>query len=805
MAFAVLASLLVVTAMPVTASHGQLAVGSSHSDNTELGSGTLTNTTVQGTGESASVSLLHWPDTDGFEDGDLAEYSAPLGSKSNFTVQKTTVDNGTYALNGGESDEDTIISTSLPNLPRRGDVISYRTYFGAEDNSYFHFAAQSETNRDSYRLDIRDAADELRLYKFENGSATLINSTNITDPPNNEWLKVHIDFGDTNTSEIVATTYDSTGTELATITAQDTTYDSGGIGFSQDSSSIYFDSVKVNNASSTGQYISQNHSVSSPIKGWTDLSLTNASATVEWQAWNSSSTQWQVVNSSEFSSTGNYTLDISGTSFETWRVNVTFNKTDSNPSAKLHDEGILVETHEPVVDDSSLTPNSTSSTQNRPVTLSANISDNDFETSYGDNATVYWFVDGEKRGTTTASANGTTSFTLDNVTAGEHDWHVEVADEYDHRTVSATAQFAAPSKLYIYHETQPEKLVKGDNLSLTVRFYPLEAGSSTDVVTRNVTDGVANLSGLPADQRFVVTVKAQDTSNYTYRRIVVDSLFDSNRIYLLNESEPHSQVVFELEDPTGQFPPEQTILYVEKPIEVNNSTTYQTIAGDTFGSTASFPAVLQRDERYRLRVETADGSSQRILGAYTVYGATVEPLQIQRIEPNSNVDAGSTVYGSLGTYNGTPSVAVRFRDLANNSTEVTYQVRQGDTVIVENTTSSADSFAHIHQVTNASGEYTVEYWIEHPDGVTTHDSFTVGEVPEVASRFNINPQVLSITSWIMILATMGLLAIVDAKLAPMGGTGMASGLVILGTVAIPSSILGVAGAISVLTLFGGDQ
>lgn len=470
---------------------------------------------------------------------------------------------------------------------------------------------------------------------------------------------------------------------------------------------------------------------------------------------------------------------------------------DEMPNSK-HAVVLQTNTGGPSIDTASASPSNNQTLSQPSFTASVNVSDPSLP---DDNLTAEFSLDGEVVGTTEIGENGTVSQDMTVEEGGGHTWSVTVTDAYG-ESVSESFNFRSPSQLRIYRETKPETLVDDENLTLTVRFYSLSDGAADDVVTRTVDDGIVDLAGLPVDQRFIVTASANNSSKYVFRRTVVDSLYETSRLYLLQEDEPHSRVVFELDDPTGQFPPEETVFYVEKPIERNGTTRYEAIAGDTFGSTGRFPAILQEDERYRLRVETADGDNERILGAYTVSGSGIEPVQIQQIEPRADADSGNIVYGELGSFNGTPSVTVRFRDLEGDTSEVTYRVVQDGSVVVPNTTSDSDTFAHVYQVASSDASYTIEYWVT-SDGATSKGTFTVGDVSGVANRLNIDPQVLSIASWGLILATMGLLAIVDAKLAPLGGTGMASGLVVLGTIAIPSPVLGVAGAISVLSLFGG--
>jgi len=635
------------------------------------------------------------------------------------------------------------VGTLISNMVHTPSGVSVRATDGPEATVYADRVDLQQFQPDNNTLHLETSNGNITLSAQGHANVTV-------DEINGTW---------TNTSALNATTFDLT---IAPDDKQNVTV-------AGDTSTLKFTSMTLDDASTDFIYAG--------ASGNTTLTVTGLPASTEIAAVDRNTHEVLAVA----------TTDASGTA------------TFSGMPNSEHSVELQTSDGDPVINDGSPSDNETISTSS--PTLTVNVSDPDLP---DDELDVDFYLDGSKVGTKTVTSNGTVSIDVTVDTGGHHTWTANVTDSYGQSNES-TFDFRAPSELRIYHETHPTKLINDSNLSLTVRFYPLDDGSSTKVVTRNATNGTVDLSGLDVNTRFVVTAKTNNSSRYTYRRIVIDSLYQTQRIYLLNESEPHSQVVFNLQDPTGQFPPEDTILYIEKPIKVNGTTEYQTIAGDTFGSTGRFPAVLQEDSRYRLRVETANGTDSRILGSYSVYEPTVEPLKIQRIKPQSNVDAGSTVYGSLETYNGTTSVAVRFQDFANNSTSVTYQVRNGDTVIIENTSTTADSFAHIYQVGPNNSTYTIEYWIEHPDGTVTHDTYVVGEVPSIAERFNIDPQVMSIASWIMILATMGLIVIVDSKFAPLGGTGMASALVIVGTVAIPMPILGVAGAISVLTLFGGGR
>jgi len=189
----------------------------------------------------------------------------------------------------------------------------------------------------------------------------------------------------------------------------------------------------------------------------------------------------------------------------------------------------------------------------------------------------------------------------------------------------------APSTLFVYNESAPSQLID-NNADLRIRFFTKE---SSDVVERTVTDGTVDLSGLPPDQRLIVTVKEEE-SNYTYRRTVIESLSEQQEVYLLPQSQDDVDVEFALTDYSGNYPTGDTLLFLEKPItkdfdsDGSNETEYQTITGDTFGPSGSFPATLEKNERYRLRIKHSP--NQRLLGGFTATRSEVEEIVIREID-----------------------------------------------------------------------------------------------------------------------------------------------------------------------------
>lgn len=490
--------------------------------------------------------------------------------------------------------------------------------------------------------------------------------------------------------------------------------------------------------------------------------------------------------------------------------------TDSSGVASLSvsdgDQLSLVSTDEPTL--SGASPSDGTTVSESPVELSIDVSDADFQTAQGDSVDVTFYdgADDSEISTDTLTANGTATATFENPEGGSNSWFATVSDEYGNEVTTETFTFNAPSEMRIYSETEPSELIS-DDVPLRVRFF---IGSDEEqVIEREATDGTVSLEGLPVDEQFIATVRANDTSEFTYRRIVVDSLIETQDVYLLNRSEPNSEIIYQLDDPTGEFPPEDTVLYVEKPItkdfdgDGTNETRYETIAGDVFGASAQFPVVLQQDTRYRLRVESDSGST-RILGAYSVTGDAVEPLQIQRVQLGGEQEAGAVLTATLEGEGAARRIAIRYRDFDGETGTVEYRVvdeRTGE-VYVENTTrQDVQQFADFYNLPeNASAEesFAVEYTITR-DGETRSGRVFAGDLPEIIDRFGVGDNVLRVVSILFIFAGMGLVVIVNPTLAPITGFGIASLLNIVGAFAVPNVVLGMAGAISVLFIVGGGR
>jgi hypothetical protein len=253
----------------------------------------------------------------------------------------------------------------------------------------------------------------------------------------------------------------------------------------------------------------------------------------------------------------------------------------------------------------------------RPTTLSVDVSDPDFPQ---DELEVDFEVDGQDVGSTIISSSGTADVTVSsqNFVGGEHTVDVVATDAYG-QTDSLSYTFSVPSELEIRNESKPSELV--DNATVEVSFY-YRSGGEFQSVTRSTSNGTLNLEGLPVDRPLVASAEADGFKN---RRIFISSLYQQQTLYLLPDSAEFVRTTFQLQDFSGEFPQDVTVLRVER---VLNGTTYDTVVGDYFGANGQFPAELAFNERHRLTLINTRTGQTRPLGTYTPLSSGEQELAI---------------------------------------------------------------------------------------------------------------------------------------------------------------------------------
>ena len=167
---------------------------------------------------------------DDFNDGDISEYNGDTGR---YTTGTNTVYEGTHSLEMGLSDSgsEEIYSTSgLDNYPSQGDTFQTRIYQNVSNGSVgFMWGLQDSNNY--YRIDKDDSNNETQLEKYSGGSGNTLDTISNSGPLDS-WEKLTVDWG-TDGSMTVDVSYSS-----STLTATDTEYTSGGIGWRVSSSPL---------------------------------------------------------------------------------------------------------------------------------------------------------------------------------------------------------------------------------------------------------------------------------------------------------------------------------------------------------------------------------------------------------------------------------------------------------------------------------------------------------------------------------------------------------------------------------------
>ena len=460
---------------------------------------------------------------------------------------------------------------------------------------------------------------------------------------------------------------------------------------------------------------------------------------------------------------------------------------------------------DPAID--SVTPVDGAELDTRDVELTATVGSPNFPT---DSVTVEFVVDGEVMATETTEENTTVSTTASFDGGGQYEYFVRVTDAFGVERTTTTRTVGLPATLFVREETDPEEPVDGEEL--TVEFFP----EDNDTVVERTTEGEEiDLTGLPLGETFAVETTGGADTDYVARRVLIDDITRQQSVYLLDESTPHARASFELADQTGNFPAEDTRLYVEKPLERDGEREFRTVSADTFSPGGMLITRLEEDTRYRLRIENQQGDT-RVLGDWRMGDSdTVEVLPIGETSLAGDVDPG--VYVDVSTR--PPATD------ADHDTEIVVEYLDTATDVDTDTleaTVTVDG-EELHNITEAgpiseyrevipvdadnwdpdtqAAEVTVEV---DRDGETATFERTLGELPDVFADVPMSSETLELLGWIALLAILGLLAVVSPVLAAIVGAGFAGLLSIVGVAPIPMVAVGVAGGIGIMYSFGGN-
>jgi hypothetical protein len=168
---------------------------------------------------------------DDFEDNNITEYS---GNTTMFTTSTSFNHDGTYGLDAGSNfDQRTtggIYRTG--SLSARGDTVSFYQYVdnAIPDEPCTLFGVQGSGSNYAVCLD-QDPSDKVSISKnvtSNDEGGTVLASTTLSWATG--WYQVKVDWLTTNAINV--NVYNSSGALFATATASDSTWSSGGVGFS---------------------------------------------------------------------------------------------------------------------------------------------------------------------------------------------------------------------------------------------------------------------------------------------------------------------------------------------------------------------------------------------------------------------------------------------------------------------------------------------------------------------------------------------------------------------------------------------
>jgi hypothetical protein len=418
----------------------------------------------------------------------------------------------------------------------------------------------------------------------------------------------------------------------------------------------------------------------------------------------------------------------SGTDLATVTTDGSGTATFSLPSGS-DTQVLLFENDAPVIDESTLDPSEAETPTDTPIEFSMTVSDGTFGTIQGDEVNATLFIDGTARNYTLLSSNGTASVTVSALTSGSHEYYWRVEDRYGATVQSSTTNFSVPDQLEIRNESDPDSLVMGAEVK--IRFYFREddpAGSPAEIVTRSTSTGTIDFTGLDATRPFVVVA---DADGYIPRRIYVESLTETQEVFLLPESKQSVKQEMVLTDYTGRFDSEDSVLLIQRAL--NGS--WRTVQGDFFGATGSFPAQLRYNVRHRLVLINTETDRRRVLGTITPLADGAQDITVKTNGDISVEQATALAKVSPGTRTllaeDSPPLEVRLQGADAEvdfwDVTVTYEDTSGSVTTLETLSKTGtETLAEpdINLTGRAGGEVIVETTITFADGTTSTTSAT---------------------------------------------------------------------------------
>jgi len=212
-------------------------------DGTDITGATIDGTDVQEITVDGDVVFSAGPTLpESFERANpLAIYS---GDISDFAVDSSPVFDGAKSIRGTDTSDVAEIVTDQITLSA-GDTFSYRHFhrpISAQPNAGLYFGVQGlnmplRGGGEAYQVRVQGFNNTLAITKPQGGFNELNNSPLNIDF--NNFMEIKVDWGTNGT--ITATAFDSAGSQLSQVTANDTEYTTGGVGWSNFEAGVNFD------------------------------------------------------------------------------------------------------------------------------------------------------------------------------------------------------------------------------------------------------------------------------------------------------------------------------------------------------------------------------------------------------------------------------------------------------------------------------------------------------------------------------------------------------------------------------------
>lgn len=204
------------------------------------------------TGEGVAQTVLSSVTiVDNHEDGSVSPYGGATASFADVDEANVTpnAQNGTFLgeLTTSSGAYQGVSSTSgLNAYPAQGDTFRVWLYTGNAKSVRARWATQSESSiPNMYYVQVNAANDDIHLYIYNSGHTSLasVSQTLAADT----WYEVEVDWATDGTMSL--TIYDSAGSKLNSLSATDTTFTSGGVGYGinvgSGSATVYGDYYRI--------------------------------------------------------------------------------------------------------------------------------------------------------------------------------------------------------------------------------------------------------------------------------------------------------------------------------------------------------------------------------------------------------------------------------------------------------------------------------------------------------------------------------------------------------------------------------